>query len=220
MRKNFFVYIKAFILPVFLLFVSSFALHAQKKDFTTWANLGFERKLRSAFAVSGGLEWRTKDDLEKTDRWGLKVGGSYKPLYFLKLGIGYEAHYRNVGADGWKFRHRYDFDATLSVRVQRLKLSLRECFQHTFDAYADEFRLRSRVKSAYDIPDCRLEPYISVEMYNGLNKTEHFGVERMRYRGGAALPLSGRWEADIFYCRQWERDKQKNIVGVECIYSF
>ena len=72
------------------------------------------------------------------------------------------------GADGWKFRHRYRLEGTLSARVQRVKLSLRERFQHTFDGHRDEFRLRSRAKFAYDIPKCKLEPYASVEMYNGL----------------------------------------------------
>ena len=100
------------------------------------------------------------------------------------------------------------------------KGSLRERFQYTFDGHRDEFRLRSRAKFAYDIPKCKLEPYASAEMYNGLNKTEHFGVKRMRYRGGITLPLSERWEVDIFYCRQWEKDKRKDIVGVECVYSF
>ena len=195
-------------------------LHAQEKDFTTWASAGFKYKVKPAFTLSGKLEWRTKDDLGKTDRWGLKVGGSYKLLPFLKLGAGYETHYRNRGADGWKFRHRYRLEGTLSARVQRVKLSLRERFQHTFDGHRDEFRLRSRAKFAYDIPKCKLEPYASAEMYNGLNKTEHFGVKRMRYRGGITLPLSERWEADIFYCRQWEKDKRKDIVGVECVYSF
>ena len=101
-----------------------------------------------------------------------------------------------------------------------MKLSLRERFQHTFDGHTDELRLRSRAKVAYDIPKCKVEPYASAEMYNGLNRTEHFGVKRMRYRGGITLPLSERWEADIFYCRQWEKDKRKDIVGVECVYSF
>mgnify|MGYP000225920623 CR=1 FL=1 len=95
------------VLPIVLWVVSSFSLRAQEKDFATWANAGFEYKLKPALTVSGGLEWRTKDDLGKTDRWGLKVGGSYKLLPFLKLGAGYETHYRNRGADGWKFRHRY-----------------------------------------------------------------------------------------------------------------
>ena len=114
---------KALVLLISLLGVSSFSLRAQEKDFATWANAGFEYKLKPAFTVSGGLEWRTKDDLGKTDRWGLKVGGSYKLLPFLKLGAGYETHYRNRGADGWKFRHRYRLEGTLSARVQRVCVS-------------------------------------------------------------------------------------------------
>lgn len=203
-----------------LLSVLPCTLYAQDKDFTTWLKAGFAYKIKPAFEISGGLEWRTKDDLGMTDRWGLDVGGSYKPLSFLKLGAGYEVHYRNRGEDGWKFRHRYRVDGTLSARVRRLKLSLRERFQHTFDAYSDEFRLRSRAKLAYDIPKCKLEPYASVEMYNGLNRGEHFGVKRMRYRGGVTFPLFARLEADVFYCRQWEHAKRKNIVGVECSYEF
>lgn len=109
---------KVLVLPVVLWVVSSFSLRAQEKDFATWANVGFEYKLKPALTVSGALEWRTKDDLGKTDRWGLKVGGSYKPLSFLKLGAGYETHYRNRGTDGWKFRHRYHVDGTLSARAQ------------------------------------------------------------------------------------------------------
>ena len=35
------------------------------------------------------------------------------------------------------------------------------------------------------------------------------------------LPLfSDCWEADVFYCRQWESKARKNIVGVACTYSF
>ena len=66
---------KVLVLPIVLWVVSSFSLRAQEKDFATWANAGFEYKLKPAFTVSGGLEWRTKDDLGKTDRWGLKRGG-------------------------------------------------------------------------------------------------------------------------------------------------
>ena len=61
---------KVLVLPIVLWVVSSFSLRAQEKDFATWANAGFEYKLKPAFTVSGGLEWRTKDDLGKTDRWG------------------------------------------------------------------------------------------------------------------------------------------------------
>ena len=203
-----------------LFFIVPVSLHAQKRDFTTWASTGFKYKVNPAFTLSGKLEWRTKDDLDKTDRWGLEAGGAYSVLPFLKIAAGYEVHYRNRGEAGWKFRHRYLFDGTLSTRVHRLKVSLRERFQHTFDSNNDELRWRSRVKLAYDIPKCKIEPYASVEMYNGLNRGEKFDVQRMRYRGGVVLPLSSDWEADVFYCRQWESKARKDIVGVACTYSF
>lgn len=207
-------------LLVGLLIMSHCSLNAQETDFATWADVGFIYKVKPQFDLSGGLEWRTKNNLGTTDRWGLEIGGSYKPLSFLKLGAGYEVHYRNRGEDGWKFRHGYRVDGTLSAAVCRLKFSLRERFQHTFDTKNNELHLRSRAKLAYDIPKCKLEPYVSVEMYNTLNHGNHFDVQRMRYRGGITLPFFDCWEADVFYCRQWERNKQKNIVGVECSYHF
>lgn len=161
---------------------------AQEADHTTWVKVGVKHEVLPKLVLSGNLEWRTEDDLSRTDRWGLDVGGSYKLLPFLKVGAGYEVHYRNLEEDGWKFRHRYHADGTLSHRVRRLKLSLRERFQHTFSAEEKEFRLRSRLKVAYDMARCRLEPYVSVEMYNGLGRGERFDVARMRYRGGLSFP--------------------------------
>lgn len=207
-------------LLVAALFAVPFSLYAQERDFTTWANVGFKYKIKPVFTLSGSLEWRTKDNLDKTDRWGVDVGGTYSPLPFLKMSAGYEVHYRNRGEAGWKFRHRYHLDGTLSMRVWQLKVSLRERFQHTLDGRDDEFHWRSRLGLSYEIPRCKIAPYASVEMYNGLNRGEHFDVARMRYRGGVTLPLSSDWEADIFYCRQWESKARKDIVGVTCTYSF
>ena len=66
---------KVLVLPIVLWVVSSSSLRAQEKDFATWANAGFEYKLKPAFTVSGGLEWRTKDDLGKDRPVGAEGGG-------------------------------------------------------------------------------------------------------------------------------------------------
>ena len=201
--------------------VFAWPVHAQEADYTTWMKMGTEYGLNDRLDLSAGLEWRTKDYLQVTDRWGLDVGVKYALLPFLKVGGGYEIHYRNRGEDGWKFRHRYHADATLSDRWGRIKLALRERFQHTWDDVENEFRLRSRLKLAYDIRDCKVEPYVSVEMYNSLNRGDRFDVARMRYRAGLSIPLFvDNWEADVFYCRQWESDGRKNIFGVDCVYKF
>lgn len=196
-------------------------LQAQEADYTTWLRQGVEYEVNNRLDLSGGLEWRTENKLRATDRWGLDVGAKYAILPFLKMGAGYEIHYRNRGEDGWKFRHRYHADGVLSARWGRVKLAFRERFQHTWDDVENELRLRSRLKLAYDIRRCKVEPYVSVEVYNSLNRGDGFDVARMRYRGGFSLPLfSENWEADVFYCRQWEADGRKNIFGVDCVYKF
>ena len=208
---------RMYILLVVLISLSQYPLRAQ--DFSTWANVGASYEVAPAFAVTGGLEWRTMDNLGKTDRLGLEVGGVYTVLPFLKFGMGYEMHYRNrVG--GWKFRHRYHVDGTVSVGVQQVKISLRERFQANAAGDKSNPRLRSRLKLAYELRNSKIEPYVSVEMYNSLARAEHFDVKRMRYRGRIALPLSSRWEADVFYCRQAEKEDDRNIVGIECNYKF
>lgn len=195
-------------------------LKGQSLDNTTWTTVSVKHKLNQKFDLSANVEWRTKDDVSETDRWGFKVGTGYKVLPFLKVGAGYEMHYRNRGADGWKHRHRYMVEGTLSARWLDWKISLRERFQHTFDRHDDEVLLRSRLKLAYDIPSCKLEPYASVEMYNGLNRGEDFDVTRMRYRGGLNFPVFSCMDMEVFYCRQWEERKDKNIFGIEMSFEF
>lgn len=91
-KKNFGVW-RICGLLVAVLFVVPISLYAQERDFTTWASTGFKYKVKPAFTLSGKLEWRTKDNLDKTDRWGLDIGGAYSVLPFLKVAAGYEVHY-------------------------------------------------------------------------------------------------------------------------------
>lgn len=69
-----------------LLFGMSFPAWAQSDDFTTWTKFKVNHKIDSRFSVSGDLELRMKDDVSRLDRWGLTVGGSYRPCSFLNLG--------------------------------------------------------------------------------------------------------------------------------------
>lgn len=207
-------------LIIIWLSISPFFLYAQKKDLVTWMNLGFECKASPSFAILGRVEWRTTDNLGATDRLGLNIGGTYNLRPFLKVRAGYEVHYRNREDATWKFRQRYNLDGIVSAQLQRVKFSLRERFQHTFDRESNELCLRTQLKLAYDIPECKLKPYISVEMYNSLHTGEYFKVNRMRYQSGVTVPLSDCWKADMFYSYQWKENERKNIMGMACTYRF
>lgn len=155
---------------------------AQSDDFNTWTKFKVNHKIDSRFSVSGDLELRMKDDVSKLDRWGLIVGGSYRPYSFLNLGVGYETHLRNLGDSDWKFRHRYHITATASFRYQWLKVAVRERFQQTFDRGNSETRLRSRLKLSYAPTKGIVSPYFSVEIYQSLDDVSFWRADRMRYR--------------------------------------
>ena len=74
---------KIWLLMLLLSVVSS--VYAQDDDFTTWTKFKISHKIDSRFSVSGDVELRTKDDMNKWDRWGLTVGGDYRAYSFLKL---------------------------------------------------------------------------------------------------------------------------------------
>ena len=186
-----------------LLFGMSFPAWAQSDDFNTWTKFKVSHKIDSRFSVSGDLELRMKDDVSRLDRWGLTVGGSYRPCSFLNLGVGYETHLRNLGDSDWKLRHRYHISATANFRYQWLKVSLRERFQQTFDRGDSETRLRSRLKLSYAPTKGIVSPYFSVEIYQSLDDTSFWRADRMRYRPGVEIALAKRWSLDAFYCYQY-----------------
>lgn len=196
------------------------AVFAQSDDFTTRTKIKVNYKIDSRLSVYSDLELRTKDDASEIDRWGLSVGGDYSVSSFLKLGLGYETHYRNLGELDWKFRHRYHVGVTASFRYQWLKVSLREKFQQTFDRGDSKARLRSRLKLSYAPAKGIVSPYFSVEIYQGLGDAPFWKADRMRYRPGVEIDLAKRWLLDAYYCYQYEAGKGRNIAGIEVAYSF
>ena len=203
-----------------LLFGMSFPAWAQSDDFTTWTKFKVNHKIDSRFSVSGDLELRMKDDVSRLDRWGLTVGGSYRPCSFLNLGVGYETHLRNLGDSEWNFRPCYHISATATFRYQWLKVSLRERFQQTYDRGDSETRLRSRLKLSYAPTKGIVSPYFSVEIYQSLDDTSFWRADRMRYRPGVEIALAKRWSLDAFYCYQYASSQGRHIVGIEVGYSF
>ncbi|WP_455587429.1 DUF2490 domain-containing protein [Bacteroides sp.] len=205
---------------IILLINYGFSTSYAQDDFTTWTSMKVSHEPISGLAVVGKLELRTQDSMKSFDRWGAALETNYRILSFLKIEAGYEIHYRDRGDEGWKFRHRYRIGATGSVKWQQFNFSLREYFQQTFDEGELESRLRSRLKIAYEPDKWKVSPYFSTELYQAIGDAAFWDVMRMRYRPGVEFELSKKWNLDLFYCYQYEPDKSKHIVGVECRFTF
>lgn len=178
------------------------------------------------------LEWseqvRMHNNVSDVDKILSSVGLNYKVLPWLKLGASYSlVNVRDAETDAltgeeqvdWKMRHLVNVDVTGSYKVGRVKLSLRERVRFNFRSdsvnkyeHADPFiSLRSRLKAAYDIRQCRWEPYAYVELYTTLNarnavpnfKTYEVGykqyINRLRFSVGTEFKINNYHRLDIYY---------------------
>ena len=57
--------------------------------------------------------------------------------------------------------------------------------------------LRSRLSVKYDIPNCKINPFISAELYTRLDKWQAF--DKARYRAGASYKINKKNDISLFY---------------------
>ena len=161
-----------FFYVLFALLLFSPSLRAQDSDVRSWTTVKVSRAVFSGATLTGSFEYRTKDNISSTDRYGGQLSLGWKLSSLLKLGCGYEVHYQNKSSNGWKFRQRYHVDGTLTKKISLFNLSFRERFQHTFRKNEHDFRLRSRLKLQCVKDKFIASPYLSCEMYNNLCNNE------------------------------------------------
>ena len=192
----------------------------------------FSAALEVPLAKNLSLEWseqvRMHNNVSDVDKILSTVGVGYKVLPWLKLGASYSlANVRDAEINTvtkaeeveWKMRHRVDADVTGSYKVGRLKLSLRErvSFKFRGDSINEyehvnpNIALRSRLKAAYDIRQCRWEPYAFVEVYttlNALNAVPNYKnysvaykqyMSRLCFAVGTECKLNNYHRLDIYY---------------------
>ncbi len=177
------------------------------------------------------LDWseqvRMHNNVSDVDKIVSSVGISYKALPWLKVGASYGfVNTRDEETDGlgnttveWKIRHQANVDITGSYKLGRVKLSLRERVRFAFRGdsvssyeHADPFiTLRSRFKAAYDIRQCRWEPYAAVELYTTLNARGAVPnylnynvaykqyINRLRFTLGTEFKINNYHRLDIYY---------------------
>lgn len=188
---------------------------AQDTDYGSWVSFEASREIFNNFDLEFEEEIRIFEKLSEIQRFSTSLGGVYSLNKNLKAGLGYAWLYRHdVNDDFWENRHRYYLYVTGKVNVGRLKFSLRERFQSTyydqevigFD-YSPQNYLRSRLQAAWDLKDCRAEPYVSAEMHYSLNNPDGNEISNMRYTLGADFPLQERLDLDLFF----RLDQEKNV---------
>ena len=209
------------------------AVQATAGDWGSSLGADVTKKILPKLSVSLEEEFRTRSDFSRIDRFSTSLELGYKPFSFLKVGGAYNLINLNHEKKGWEIRHRYYFFATGSYSFGDFSVSLRERFQSTKRQGVKETEkranpklfLRSRLKVEYNIPKCKLEPYISAELYQPLNDKVSNKLEKVRYMMGTSYKLNKKNSFDFFYrytnyTGDDDDDTDTNMIGIGYSFKF
>ena len=106
--------------------------------------------------------------------------------------------------DETKYRWQQNFDA--NYNEMEPTLILRETAPELKDA-KHNVTLRSRLTAKWDIANCKITPFASVELYTRLDDWK--GFDKLRYRLGASYKIDKDNEITLYYLFQHENDIDK-----------
>lgn len=215
---------------------------AEKKLSKRWS-VGTEAEMRTRDNTQKVSRWSLGFSVEyKITDW-LKAGTGYDLIDDNRENYSFhEDGTPNKLAKYWQVKNRFHFDLTGQLSLGNFDFSLRERWQYSvtdsktvdsrydFDdddeddkphRYGKRGRntLRSRLEVSYDIPHCKVTPFVSAEMYNKWN------VEKVRYTAGAEWKISKKHRVELYYrfddqTHENIEDQDMHIVGVGYKFKF
>ena len=87
--------------------------------------------------------------------------------------------------------------------------------ENEFKEAKNNLSLRSRISVKYDIPNCKINPFASAELYTRLDKWQLF--DKARYRAGATYKINKKNSVSLYYLYQDVNgnDPDGHAVGFE-----
>jgi len=81
--------------------------------------------------------------------------------------------------------------------------------------------LRSRLRVDYDVPNSKLSPFASIELYNVIN--DSFGLDKERYSVGASYTINKIHDFSLYYAYQSFKDDDESsnhLIGFSYTFTF
>ncbi len=184
--------------------------------------------------LAKGLNLNIEPELrfyEGYDKFHLNGGLTYKTFGCIYWGAAYRlvvdrvessSAYNSFGSFGSAYDseiyHRYAFDVTYKDKFGDFTPSFRVRYNNFTDEDIDNKEyLRSRAKVAYDIPKCKITPFVAAEAFY---RIEDSSLYKMRYTTGFSLKVNKKSSFSAEYKFDMFRYKYKNIhtfgLGYKC----
>lgn len=179
---------KVLFISILSLFTFVFSAYSQEteNEFQTRTHLNASFKPFKKVKFTFSPELRFEDDFS-LDKYLLEGELEYKALKFMTLGAryGFVGNVRNE--KDTEYFNRYAFSTTFKEEFGRFEPSVRFMYSNYADDDVDDKNfLRYKAKLKYDIADCKITPFVAVQLFQNLDDGE---LHKTRYAIGADYKL-------------------------------
>lgn len=186
-------------LIIFLLmmigFVFTVPASAQEEDFQVWGDISAKYKINKKFRLDTRLGLRTRENSELLKQYHWDLGVKYKLNKRFTFGTRYR--YINYIEFGKTSIHRLNLDLVYDNKIGRFSYDIRGRYQQQwfYSNYKQEYTaqvFRTKFELSYNVRKNKIEPFIAIEHYLGLNGELQWLTDQMRYTLGASYPVN-KW---------------------------
>ena len=197
------VTISRFYLILLISVLATTIVKAQENDFQIWGDLSAKYKINKKIKLNASIGLRSYENSQLIKKYYADFGVKYVISKRISLGAKYrfsDYHFHSKVST-----HRMSFDATYSFKKWgRTRLSIRERYDYEWLVVnpvnvGDDMTLRSRITLTYDIRKCKIEPYVSIEHYLGLNGYLSGETKLLRWTMGAQMPITKWSDLQVSY---------------------
>ena len=220
---------KIFLLITFsLLLLSNSAISQDVYGF--WTGVEVTKPLSNSLSVSVSPELRTTTSPFVVDDILLEANIAFKPLKWLQIvgGYRYSRFYENAFDDRLNGR-RYSIAIRPKFDLGRFSFSYRGQYQRSMIYWYDmgysietKDNFRNRLQINYNVPNSKVEPFVSGELYYDLTSGKQKEFSRLRVRAGVTYPLNKRNEIEVFgqYQTKLNTNSPETSYVLGVFYSF
>lgn len=158
-------------------------------------------------------------DNEGVDKFLTEIELKYSPLKVLDIGASYELLMNFKTNNPTEYIHRLTIYSEAEHKFERFSPALRIMFANYDEDESISNYLRYRVKVGYDIPNLKIDPSISVELYHEITSGDFY---KIRYSIGADWRFAKKQSIGLEYKMDdyVDADKVKHIIGLAYSYKF
>lgn len=202
------------------------------QDFESWTTTALKLKVNKKLDLTASANLRLMQNSSVTQQYFAEVGLRYELIDNLKLGIEGRFGQRAWDYDDLRMGNlrRIFFSAQYRIKLNRLSIVPRFAYQNRtlslneidFVGLDNDAHLRTRIELGYNIPNWKLDPELSFELFRHQTANDGPEFSKFRIRLGTDFDIHKKGTLKVFVAYEDELNEnyplQSTIVGVK--YSF